>query len=144
MDSRKRGLKMAKVKAFLKGLNEVLDGLRAAHREAMEGTSFADEDCLADTRVLSAKDELARMGFDGAKVALTYDGAGYDYLSHNADANYDCLLADAAEEFGFDLAKARENEAKRKGPRERMRELAEACGLFMEDYSSWAVCFYEN
>jgi len=134
---------MPQVAKFLKGVNKILDGIRDGSRKVCEEHDLKWDDPLADVRIL-AGDDCKRSEFQGAEVAITFDGAGYEYLSMNAEEDWACELASAAEEFGVDLETVRKADAKQETHRERLDKLADACGLQMEDYASWAICFYKK
>ena len=118
-------------KKLKEALERHLDDLRAKEKAMCEELELKYRDPLADTVVRA----------DADCIKLVFDGAGYDYFSYNADENYDCLLADAAEEFGFDLSKARKN---RTSPRDKLDELAKEHGFLMEDINSYSLGFYDE
>ena len=94
-----------KFEAFVDALNAHLDGLR---------TKFNIEGCgdeFADTFIRHS----------GNKVTLIFDGAGYDWLSHNCDFP----------PVGDD---------NRKG----FEDIAEGHGFATECENSWSLGFYEN
>ncbi len=132
---------MARVARFLEGVNKIMESIRASTREISEDLGMRFDDPLADVRIL-AGDDCQNSEFSNAKVAITFDGAGYDLLSYNADLEWAAELESAAQEFGFDATKARLADSKTPTTRDKLEALAESCGLHMEDYASWAVTFY--
>lgn len=119
----------AKAKKLKEALERHLADLRAKDKAMCEELDLPYSDSFADT-VVRAEDGC---------IKLVFDGAGYDYFSYNADENYDCLLADAAEEFGFDLSKAKANKPDHRGA---LEELAKEHGFLVEDINSYSLGFY--
>lgn len=107
---------LKRAEKLVKAIQAYIDKLREADRKMCEEIDIRFSDPFADTVVKTVDKDS---DFHPAEVVLTYDGAGYDHLSINADYP---SVADKNKEA--------------------IRTIAEKHKYFMEDYASWATCFY--
>jgi hypothetical protein len=78
-----------------------------------------DSDTFADTKILTGDDVHTYLD-STALVAMTYDGAGYDFLSYEGEAVY----------MGCNAL------------RDMIAEAAHGHGFYMEDQNNWAAAFW--
>jgi hypothetical protein len=107
---------LKRAEKLVAAIQAYIDKLREEDRKVCEEAEIRFSDPFADTVVKTVDKES---DFHPAEVVLTYDGAGYDYLSLNADYP---TVADKH--------------------REAIRVIAKKKKYHMEDYASWATCFY--
>lgn len=86
-----------------------IERIRKQHKEIFEGMSCADDDPCADVTISEKADS----------VLVTYDGAGYDWFSMQADFN-------ASETT-----------------RNNLQEAFEKIGVMMEDNNTWSFEVWE-
>lgn len=106
-----------KPETLAQGIRNLIVSWTESDREFCEKIGVRFIDSFADTRVLTG-DNIAH----SADVVLTYDGAGYDFLSYYGEGPM----------MGLDKY------------RDALISLATQNGYMVEDHNSWSMGFYKD